>query len=641
MKNKITIAFALLIIALSSISLRSNEEATPYFSLYHERFENFNERQEVLLKYIKDSDLSSRNDLSIVRKQIDNARMALKRMDFWFRYFEPVSYKKINGPLPVEWETEVFEKFEKPYRREGAGLTLAALYLEEEDVKRDSLLYLIQASVNTAALFGSDSVTAKLKNHDHFYLCNRLFLLNLAAIYTTGFECPDTSRIIPELRGMLAGVRDIYSAFNESFPDVNLSAEYLNRYEGLIKFVNRQSSGYSRFDHFTFIRDYVNPLFALNQQMINHFQISSRSYVDYSLNKTATSIFSKGLYAGQNPKGLFLRVKDENVLAEIEKLGKMLFYDPILSGNNLRSCASCHNPTQYFTDTVATASAHFNRIDFLERNSPSLINVEYNHLMMADGKHTSMQDQAKAVICNPAEMGSREEEVLEKIKSCPEYEKAFRKLLKYTPQEKEISFDHIASAITFYYSRFSKFYSPFDRSMNENKNIELPVQEGFNLFMGKAQCATCHFVPEFNGVKPPYTNSEFEVLGVPEDPAHKNLSNDKGRYGINPAEETMNAFRTGSVRNAEFTKPYMHNGVFTSLEQVIDFYNGGGGAGHGLTVSNQTLSSDSLHLTHADKKNLISFIRSLNEDIEFETPPASLPESKNKILNKRKVGGEY
>src|SRR5688500_15720855 len=137
--------------------------------------------------------------------------------------------------------------------------------------------------------------------------------------------------------------------------------------------------------------------------------------------------------------------------------------------------------------------------------------------------------------------------------------------------------------------------------MNENKPVEESAKKGFNLFMSKAQCATCHFAPQFNGVKPPYVGSEFEVLGVPADTLYQSLSKDQGRYEINPAEETNHAFRTGTLRNIMQTAPYMHNGIFKTMDQVIKFYNGGGGAGRKLLVPNQTLSSDSLALTKQEK----------------------------------------
>jgi cytochrome c peroxidase len=642
MKKIYLLAALSILIVLAVSSFKNGDDKGVYASSYTSGLDALQQEELNLIRVIQTSDISTPEGVAAVQKQINLVREQLKGMDFWLRYLEPTVYKKLNGPLPVEWETEVFEKFEKPYKREGAGLTLAALYLEEDNVIKDSLVQLIQSSVSAFETYTADSITSTLDSYHHFYLCNRLYLLNLAAIYTTGFECPDVNRIIPELRIMLQAVEGHYRTYNKSFPATAVGEDYLSLYQKTIEFANSQPGDFTLFDHFTFIREYINPLFILNQQAIKKFKVRSKSFVDYSLNKVATSIFDKVLYDGQNAKGIFLRVYDENVLTEIEKVGKLLFYDPVLSGNNKRSCVSCHDPTEYFTDTTVTASLQFNRIDRLARNSPSLINAVYNHLAMLDGKHISLQDQVKDVISKPDELGSSEAEVLKKILSCPDYKKALDKLLEQTPWEEEITLEHISSAITFYYSKFSKFYAPFDQVMNNrNVSVSAGIKEGFNLFMSKAQCATCHFVPQFNGVKPPYIGSEFEVLGVPADTGFKQLSADKGRYGINPAFETLHAFRTGSLRNAEHTAPYMHNGVFRTMDEVINFYDAGGGAGKGLMVNNQTLSSDSLRLTKIEKDKLVSFIKSLNEEIIFETPPASLPLSKDKRLNGRRTGGEY
>jgi cytochrome c peroxidase len=640
MKKVVVLFFVFIVIGFVFFSFKETDLPGSYVYDYNQKLSAFQNQQLELLQDIQSSDLSA-SAVEKIRQKINTVRTSLKKVDIWFRYLEPVAYKKINGPLPVEWETEVFEKFEKPYKREGAGLTLAALYLDEGKMEKNKLLELIQGSIEATKTFSADSITNELRKPDHFFLCNRLFLLNLAAIYTTGFECPDTARIIPELQSMLQDVYTTIIAFNSSFPQTPFPENYLSIFKNASQFANSQPVNYSQFDHFTFIREYVNPLFGLNQQLIRQYHISSSSNVDYSLTKTSTSIFSKALYNGQNSKGIFLRVTDTAVLAELDKVGKLLFYDPILSGNNQRSCISCHQSTEFFTDTATATALNYNHTEMLERNTPSLLNAPYNHLLMLDGKHITMKEQAKAVITNGKEMGSDEQEVLQKVLSCKEYKDTFKKLLKYTPQEKEITLEHITSAITFYYSKFSACTAPFDEAMNGRKIVDPEVNRGFNVFMSKSQCATCHFVPQFNGVKPPYVSSEFEVLGVPSDTTYKALSSDKGRYGINAAEETANAFRTGTLRNAEKTKPYMHNGVFTDLNQVIDFYDAGGGMGRGLNVTNQTLSPDSLHLTQIEKKELIAFIKSLTESIDFELAPESLPKSSIAALNKRKVGGNY
>jgi len=638
MKAFCIILFTIFTIFCLSFGRKTNKS---YNNLYNRSLLEFRQQQIVLETFILHTDLSSVENVRSLRKQIEAARLKLKNIDFWLRYFEPNAYRKINGPLPVEWENEVFEKFEPPYRREGAGLSLAELSLDQTPLLKDSLIQLIKKSDEAINTFEADSITSQLNSYSHFFLANRLFLLNLAAIYTTGFECPDTNHIIPELRSMLLGTKEIYNSYNQSFPEQALTGEYLEKFEKTISFVKMQETGFSEFNHFDFIRDYVNPLFAMNQKLINDYNARSINYNDYTLNNNIQSIFDKSLYASQNIKGLYSMVEDEKTLSEIRYIGKLLFYDPILSGNNMRSCASCHKPTEYFTDTTNGSAFQFDKQQRLPRNTPTLINSVYNHLLMLDGKHISLQAQGKDVITNPNEMNSNEKELIKKVLSCKIYKEAFKSFLKLTPEEKDITLNHIVSAITFYDGSYSRFYSPFDNAMNKKGFVSDEAKRGFNLFMSRAKCATCHFVPNFNGVKPPYIGSEFEVLGAPADTSFRDLSPDKGRYMINKAPETLHAFRTGSIRNAEYTKPYMHNGVFKSLEEVIDFYDVGGGQGKKLIVDNQTLPGDSLHLTRSEKNELLAFIYSLNEDIIFEEPPASLPLSTNKALNNRKPGGVY
>ncbi len=633
--------FIFVIVAIAICSFIPGTKESNYRKSYTEAIDRFEQQEHTLCGQIKSADISTTQGKEDIKQHIEEARLKLKAIDFWLRYLEPVAYNKINGPLPVEWENEVFEKFEPPYRREGAGLSLAEIYLDDKSASKDSVLRLVQLSFDALKTFKADSIVGQLDSFDHFFYANRLYLLNLAAIYTTGFECPGNKNIIPELRSMVADVKGIYSSYNSAFPTKPVTKEYLDAYEKMIVFVNSQPADFTQFNHYIFIKDFVNPLFAINQKLIAEYKPFSISYNDFTLSNTAQSIFDKMLYAPQNTKGIYSLVEDKETLAEIKAMGKTLFYDPILSGNNQRSCASCHKPNEYLTDTSVATSLQYNRTDRLPRNTPTLINSVYNHLLMLDGKHITLQAQGRDVMTNPKEMGGEKNDILRKVMSCKEYRTALNKFLKLTPEEHEVTIDHIISAITYYYSDYSSYSAPFDDAMNNQAPLDHASINGFNLFMGKAQCGTCHYVPQFNGVKPPFISSEFEVIGVPEDTTYKALSADKGRYGINPAPEMMNAFRTGSIRNSEYTKPYMHNGVFHTLDEVIDFYNAGGGVGKKLEVKNQTLSADSLKLTPNEKKELISFIHSLNEHIIFQSTPEQLPHSSIKELNTRKVGGEY
>ncbi len=635
-----TVISLVTLVLITNLSFKSVTNDS-YTQLYHSKINGFYQDETALLSLIKKLNIDSGYGRQEIIYKLKQSRLQLKGIDFWLRYLDPVVYHKINGALSVEWETEVFEKFEPPYKREGSGLSLAEKYLLEKNISKDSLIYLISSSQQSISHYLKDSITVNLQEHDHFFLANRLFLLNLAAIYTTGFECPDPLNIIPELNAMLQDVKQIYGAYHAQFPKYALSTDYVNLYDQAIKFVHSQPLDPNAFNHFLFIKDYVNPLFNLNQRMIRDYQVISRNFNDFSLDNNSNSIFDKSLYAGQNTKGIYIAVDDSALLGEIKATGKLLFYDPILSGNNKRSCASCHKPTEYFTDTIKTTSLQFDGQNNLTRNTPTLINVMYNHLIMLDGKHVSLLAQARDVVKNPIEMGSKDVDIVDKVMSCGIYEKAFRKFVKFTPNAKKISIDHIVSAVILYYSSFSNNYSPFDDAMNKKKALPSDCINGFNLFMGKAQCGTCHFVPQFNGVKPPYINSEFEVIGIPAEKSGKSLSADRGRAAIYASAEMQHAFRTSTIRNVAFTKPYMHNGVFNSLEEVIDFYDAGGGTGKGIKINNQTLTADSLKLSKTEKQQLTAFIQSLNENIIFEEAPRLLPVSQNKTLNNRKIGGEY
>src|SRR5690606_19487868 len=116
-------------------------------SHYTNKLNDFKSRQQALLEQVDNSKLDSEADIDKIKLAISEARKDMKAVDFWLRYLEPTVYKQVNGPLPVEWETEVFEKYEKPYKREGAGLTLAYLYLEEEQPRKQELHRLVKAGL--------------------------------------------------------------------------------------------------------------------------------------------------------------------------------------------------------------------------------------------------------------------------------------------------------------------------------------------------------------------------------------------------------------------------------------------------------------------------------------------------------------
>lgn len=614
----------------------SQKNKNQYQNLYLINLEILKNDFENILKSIE-----QKEDKKSILNKIHYSRKNLKKNDFFLRYYFPILYRKINAAQEIEYEVEVFEKWEKPYKRIGAGLSLMEIHLEENKIDFEKLKNLAIPFLEKNQLFKSDSILNEIQKPKYFYFANRLFLLNLATIYTTGFENPNKESVIKELKILLKNTENIYSAFENDYPNYPLSNEYKKIYQSLISWLEKNNFTFEEFNHYYFIKNFVNLLFKINQSLIQKYNLQSNSFVDYSLNNKANSIFDKSLFQAQKTKGIFEGIEDSLFLQELKSIGKKLFYDPILSGNNKRACASCHEPKSFFTDNKTSTAIHFNQKEKLPRNTPSLINSQFNHLLHIDGQHLDPLSQAFGVLHSTKEMNSDEKNILKKVLSCKEYKHFFNESLTKTKANKKVTLEHITSAMVFYYSSFNDYYSSFDKSLNNKNTLINNEIFGFNLFMGKAECGTCHFPPFFNSIKPPYTNSEFEIIGVPADSNYKNLSSDLGRYHFHKVKEMKNAFRTPILKNIEKTAPFMHNGVFHSLEQCLEFYNNAGGIGHNLILENQTLSIDSLKLTPEEEFSIIQFLKSLTEEIEFENPPKKLPKSTNKSLNSRKIGGEY
>lgn len=262
-------------------------------------------------------------------------------------------------------------------------------------------------------------------------------------------------------------------------------------------------------------------------------------------------------------------------------LGRKLFFEKALSGSNTRSCATCHQPDKFFSDGLVKNSSLEGGL--LPRNTPGLTYTAYQHAQFWDGRAKSLEEQIMAVMHSKQEMDAVDDTVLHRLKG-------------YTMPQ-------IVSSLAAYVSTLGNFSSPFDRYIaGDHRAMTTQQQHGFNLFMGKGQCGTCHFAPVFNGSTPPlYERTEFEVLGVPED-------KDPGRFSVLPIDLYYGAFKTPSVRNTAVTAPYMHNGVHATMEEVIDFYNNGG-----MHVPNQTLSDRPLQLDSAEKKAIIAFMTALTD----------------------------
>lgn len=296
-------------------------------------------------------------------------------------------------------------------------------------------------------------------------------------------------------------------------------------------------------------------------------------------------------------------------------LGARLFSDTRLSGAQDRSCATCHQPQRAFTDGRARPLL-ISAGRAPARNTPTLLDVGYQPLYFADERASSLEDQIGIVLASQTEMESSADHAAAHVASDSNMRAKFARALVGRPDASP-SGRNVRIALAAYLRSLDSFDSKFDRAIRGD-TLALSASErmGFTLFMGKARCGTCHFAPLFSGVMPPaFTTSEPEIIGAVTHAVlrHAQVDPDSGRAGVDHLREHLFAFKVPTLRNIALTAPYMHNGAYATLDQVMDFYEHGGGAGLGARLPNPTLSSARLHLTAAERGALIAFLRALTD----------------------------
>lgn len=287
--------------------------------------------------------------------------------------------------------------------------------------------------------------------------------------------------------------------------------------------------------------------------------------------------------------------KDKNPSAEAE-LGKRLFFDPILSKDYTVSCASCHKPEYAFADTSAVSVGVQGRVG--TRNTPTVMNVLLRRPFFWDGRSTTLEDQALLPIANHNEMDLPLEEAVQRLRSSPVYSEYFTNIFHSQPSE-----ELLAAALAAFERTLETSNSSFDQwqMFDDASAVSAAAKRGFALFNTKARCVTCHFNADF-------TKNEFRNIGL----FNARYLNDSGRVLITGDTQDLGKFKTPTLRNIALTAPYMHNGVFKSLEEVIEFYNDPQKIVPDA-INRDTLLAKPLGLTAAEKSDLKAFLMSLTD----------------------------
>jgi cytochrome c peroxidase len=276
-------------------------------------------------------------------------------------------------------------------------------------------------------------------------------------------------------------------------------------------------------------------------------------------------------------------------------LGKKLFSEKILSKDSSVSCASCHKPAYAFADTAAFSIGVGGKLT--QRNTPSVLNMKNRPYFFWDGRAASLEEQSLMPIQNPDEMGLPISEAVSRLNQSAEYKNLFYKVFKQKPGAK-----NLAAAFAAFEKTLETVDSKFDDWSNNLKKLTVPEERGRQLFIGeKAKCFDCHRQEDF-------TTDEFKNIGLYNE---KEL-NDAGLYNITKKETDKGKFKTPGLRNIAVTAPYMHNGMFKTLEEVVEYYNN-----PQKIIFNAVNIDDALKkplgLNEREKKDLVAFLKTLTD----------------------------
>jgi cytochrome c peroxidase len=302
-------------------------------------------------------------------------------------------------------------------------------------------------------------------------------------------------------------------------------------------------------------------------------------------------------------------------------LGRLLFFDPRLSANSAVSCASCHQPGQGWTDGLPLSFGYAGSVHW--RNTPTIINSAFHPKLDWDGKALRLDIQAQGAMKGAVAMNMDPVMVEERLRQIPEYVKRFDDV--FGPGGPW--FDDASRAIAIFQSTILSSNVPFDRFMEGDESaLSESEKRGFKLFTTTAGCSACHrgrlFTDEdFHGLGVPTPeqfstnairqitfNYQLRSRGVSEE-VYRTATDDPGLYLVTKVDTDFGQFRTPMLRELGQTAPYMHNGAFATLEEVIEFYNSGGGESPNLDPLLRPLG-----LTDQNKSDLVAFLMSLTGD---------------------------
>ena len=559
------------------------------------------------------------NKTTELRISFSKIRNSYKKIEWFLSQIEPESVLLINGPpLP-----RLDESVPKILELQPEGLQTIEEILSEDRIHDKSKLISLIRSLKQH-LYDAKGVFESIQLSDRIILEGiRSNIIRIGTLGISGFDTPGFSNSLSESSISLRSSRIALLNYQRVFEKVG-KAQSDRLFLLMVKaeMILEKAKDFDAFDRWTFMKEYINPIYAL----IGELHVATGIEINAEVSRKNTVIRYKAPTIFHtisfNPYGYSRNVYEQADERKIA-LGKILFESKLLSKSNNMSCATCHNPDRAFTDGYAKSPGSVPHA-MTERNTPGLLNVALSPRYFHDSRTNFLEEQVEHVVSNAIEFNTDYLSMAGMLAKDTIIVVAFQNA--YPGESGAINSMTISSALSAYIRSLISFESPVDSLLRGEKVVSLKgeklnrVKRGFNLFMGKAACATCHFPPTYSGLVPPhFKEMESEVLGIPVHPQSKEIDPDFGKGGVYKYASPIywHAFKTPGLRNIDKTAPYMHNGAYKTLEEVMEFYNLGGGEGLGIQVPNQTLPSGKLHLSKKEIRDIIEFMMALGDNRNY------------------------
>lgn len=582
-----------LVILLSACEKKYSE-----LTLQQELISNIEKLNQDILDFQKIAEES--NDEKKIHEAFNDARLSYKKVEWAVEYFTPNPARFVNGPALDELEVA-----ENTFFPPNGFQVIEELIYPKYSIENKTDLIREIKILNGNFKQIKEHLSVITISNSHVLDASKMEINRILALGITGFDSPIALNSIPEAKSSLASLKFLLPKMNFKTTESAQCEKDITTIINKAEEYCQSNTDFNAFDRAYFIEFFLNPISKklVAFQKINKIENTNRNNV---VNPNAATIFEKEAF----DVNAFTPSEEYVYTVQKAELGKKLFYENSFSDGNTRSCFSCHNPEKAFTDGLKTNQSLTG--SNLSRNTPTLTYASLQNAQFWDMRQLDLEKQSLDVIQNKDEMHGNVANAIQVLNKDAAYQKLFKKAF---PKSKKIEEWQVQNALASYIRSLNAFDSKFDNYMRgDSDNFTAEEKLGFNLFAGKAKCATCHFIPLFNGTVPPgYQKTEQEVIGIPVDKTGKKISPDLGRYVQYQMPQLKNAFKTPSLRNVAITAPYMHNGVYSTLEEVVDFYNKGGGTGLGLSVENQTLPTDELKLNEKEIKALVAFMKTLTD----------------------------